>query len=225
MEAFTFDFKSLYDNLKPKLVKEAVQDAMNTCRPGWSTQKKKWILDLIDLSLRASVGKFKDDWYIQKNGVPTGGSLCVQLANITVFYLLNKAVYSQPRLMQNVKEAMRYIDDGAGFYHGSERSFKTWMNAVNEALQPYGLFIDESLIKEIDEFAPFLDILFCFDKNGQLQTDLFVKPIDARSYLNISSEHPKHIFSGIVYSQCLRLRRIIQQRSLETETCGTLSSV
>ena len=72
MKAFTFDFKSLYDNLKPELVKEAVQDAMNTCRPGWSTQKKKWILDLIDLSLRASVGKFKDDWNIKKNGVPTG---------------------------------------------------------------------------------------------------------------------------------------------------------
>ena len=125
---------------------------------------------------------------------------------------MNKAVYSQPRLMQNVKEVKRYIDDGAGFYAGSERSFKTWMNAVNEALAPYGLFIDESLIKDIDEFAPFLDILFCFDKNGQLQTDLFVKPTDARSYLNINSAHPNHIFSGIVYSQCLRLRRIINNQ-------------
>ena len=223
MKAFTFDFKSLYDNLKPELVKEAVQHAMQSCRPGWSTQKKKWILDLIDLSLRASIGKFKDNWYIQKNGVPTGGSLCVQLANITVFYLMNKAVYSQPRLMQNVKEAMRYIDDGAGFYVGSERSFNTWLNAVNQALQPYGLLIDESVIKEIGEFAPFLDVLFCFDKNGQLQTDLFVKPTDARSYLNISSAHPKHIFSGIVYSQCLRLRRIInnQERLKQrlTELC------
>ena len=79
------------------------------------------------------------------------------------------------------------------------------------------------MIKEIDEFAPFLDILFCFDKNGQLQTDLYVKPTDARSYLNISSAHPKHIFSGIVYSQCLRLRRIInnQERLKQrlTELC------
>ena len=86
------------------------------------------------------------------------------------------------------------------------------MNSVNEALQPYGLLIDESTIKEIDEFAPFLDILFCFDKNGQLQTDLYVKPTDARSYLNISSAHPKQVFSGIVYSQCLRLRRIINNQ-------------
>ena len=125
---------------------------------------------------------------------------------------MNKAVYSNLRLMQCVKELMRYIDDGAGFYVGSTRSFKIWMNAVNEALRPYGLFIDESVIKEIDEFVAFLDILFCFDKNGQLQTDLFVKPTDARSYLNISSAHPKHIFSGIVYSQCLRLRRIINNQ-------------
>ena len=209
MKAFTFDFKSLYDNLKPTLVKEAVEHAMEACRPGWSRPKRKWILDLIDMSLRSSIGKFKDSWYIQKNGVPTGGSLCVQLANITVFYIMNKAVYSKPRLMQNIKESKRYIDDGAGFYIGSERSFKTWMNSVNEALQPYGLLIDEYTIKDIDEFAPFLDILFCFDKNGNLQTDLYVKPTDARSYLNYNSAHPNHIFSGIVYSQCLRLRRII----------------
>ena len=217
MKAFTFDFKSLYDNLKPELVKEAVKHAMQTCRRGWSTAKRKWILDLIDISLRSAIGKFKDNWYIQKNGVPTGGSLCVQLANITVFYIMNKAVYSNERLMQCIKELKRYIDDGAGFYIGSERSFKTWLNSVNEALHPYGLLIDESVIKDIDEFAPFLDILFCFDKNGNLQTDLYVKPTDARSYLNYSSAHPNHVFSGIVYSQCLRLRRIINDKTrLET---------
>ena len=47
-------------------------------------------------------------------GVPTGGSLCVQLANITVFYFMNNAVYSKPEIMANVVEAKRYIDDGAG---------------------------------------------------------------------------------------------------------------
>ena len=48
-------------------------------------------------------------------GVPTGGSLCVQLANITVFYVTNYAVYSKPEMMANVVEAKRYIDDGAGW--------------------------------------------------------------------------------------------------------------
>ena len=209
MKAFTFDFKSLYDNLRPELVKEALQHAMQTCRPGWSHAKRDWIIQLVDISLRASIGKFKEHFYLQKNGVPTGGSLCVQLANITVFYIMNKAVYSKPQLMSNIKEGKRYIDDGGGFYVGSERSFKTWINTVNNLLQPYGLYIDEFLIKNINEYAPFLDIQFCFDLDGHLKTDLFVKPTDARSYLNFKSAHPKHVFSGIVYSQCLRLRRII----------------
>ena len=124
-----------------------------------------------------------------------------------------KVVYTNPRLMQNIKEAMRYIDDGAGFYLGSERSFNTWINAVNAALAPYGLLIDESVIKDIGEFANFLDILFGFDMNGSLQTDLYVKPTDSRSYLNYHSAHPKHVFSGVVYSQCLRLRRIINDKT------------
>ena len=92
---------------------------------------------------------------------------------------------------------------------GSHRSFLIWMNKVNEYLNPYGLFIDESGVKDVGEFIPFLDIQFCLDTNGLLQTDLYVKPTDARSYLHFSSAHPRPTFSGIVYSQCLRLRRII----------------
>ena len=64
MKAFTFDFKSLYDSLKPELVKEALQHAMETWRQGWSVAKRKWIEDLVDISLRSSVGKFQDDWYL-----------------------------------------------------------------------------------------------------------------------------------------------------------------
>ena len=187
MKAFTFDFKSLYDSLKPELVIEALRYAMVTCRPGWSDKKRKWILDLVKISLISSIGKFKDKFYLQKNGVPTGGSLCVQLANIAVYYIMNIAVYSNEDLMQYVKEVKRYIDDGAGFFLGSERMFTTWMSKVNEALAPYGLLIDESTIKNVGEYVPFLDIQFCFDDNGNLQTDLYVKPTDAQSYLNYTS--------------------------------------
>ena len=81
----------------------------------------------------------------------------------------------------HIKEVRCYIDDGGGFHMGSESSFRTCINQINEALQPYGLFIDESLIKEMAEVAPFLDILFCLDKNGKLLTDLIARPTDARS--------------------------------------------
>ena len=77
---------------------------MIECRPNWNQEKRKWVLDLIDISLRASIGKFKDKFYRQKKGVPTGGSLCVQLADITVYHIMREAVYSKPLLMTTVKK-------------------------------------------------------------------------------------------------------------------------
>ena len=58
----------------------------------------------------------------------------------------------------------------------------------------------------------FLDIKFWFDQDGNLQIDLFIKETDARSYLFFGSFHPNHVYSGIVYSQALRLRRIINNQ-------------
>ena len=58
----------------------------------------------------------------------------------------------------------------------------------------------------------FLDIRFCFDFDGNLQSDLYVKETDDRSYLYFGSSHANHVFSGTVDSQCLRLRRIINNQ-------------
>ena len=83
---------------------------------------------------------------------------------------------------------------------------------MNQNLAPFGLHIDESNICPTNTFVPFLDIQFCFDDSGSLQTDLYVKPTDSRAYLNFGSAHTKHTFSGIVYSGCFRLRRIINNQ-------------
>ena len=99
IKCFTFDFKSLYDSLEPTLVREAVSYAMDTCRLEWSADLKNWILSLIDFSLRASVAKYNNSWWKQKNGIPTGGSLCVQLANISVYYVMSQKVYDKPDKM------------------------------------------------------------------------------------------------------------------------------
>ena len=217
-KSFTYDFKALYDSLNPSLVIEALQHAMNTCRTPWSPEFKKWILDLATASLDSSIGLFEGTWYKQINGVPTGGSLCVQLANIAVFYILNKKVYTNPDLMKDVGSIKRYIDDGAGQFKGTHRQFTLWLKKVNELLSPYGLLIDESQIENVGSYVSFLDIKFMFDDSGELQTDLHVKATDSRAYLHFSSNHPNHVFSGVVYSQCLRLRRIINsQDRLKTQ--------
>ena len=127
------------------------------------------------------------------------GSLCVQLANITAFYEMYKKVYSQPNMMTNVLEIKRFIGDEQGFYLGTERQFNNWLAEVNRLIHPLGLYIDESNFKQYSLFINFLDILYCFDDEGELQTDLYIKETDSRSYLNFSSAHPNHTFSGNVY--------------------------
>ena len=152
---------------------------------------------------------YRDTWYRQRKGIPTGGTLCVQLANITVYYILSQTVYNNPLLMKDVISLKRYIDDGCGLYNGSKESFTNWIAEINSLIEPYGLNIDETSISDPGEYVNFLNIKFCFDNLGSLQTDLYIKPTDARSYLYYGSSHPNHVFSGVVYSSCLLLRRII----------------
>ena len=88
------------------------------------------------------------------------------------------------------------------------------MTEVNRRIRPYGLYIDESNFKKNSEFINFLDIKYCFNNAGALQTDLYRKETDSQAYLNFCSAHPNYTFSGNVYSQALRLRRIINSREI-----------
>ena len=178
-------------------------------RNEWSAEKKEWILSLVKLSLKSAVGQYGNTFYRQKKGVPTGGSLCVQLANIAVFYVMRKSVYNDETLMRKVPCLKRYIDDGAGFFDGTKRQFSEFMSVVNQRIGSLGLNIDEHCIEDPGSFVAFLDIQYTFDNEGTLQTDLFVKPTDSRAYLQYGSAHPNHVFSAIAYSQSIRLRRLV----------------
>ena len=63
------------------------------------------------------------------------------------------------------------------------------INSLNSALQPYGLIIDESTINGVNEYVPLFNIQFCIDINGNLQSDLLVKPTNAWPYFNFNSAH------------------------------------
>ena len=65
-----------------------------------------------------------------------------------------------------------------------------------------------------------MDVKFWFVQNNQVQTDLYQKLTDACHYFYFSSCHPNHVFSGIVYDQCLRLRKIINdEERLAEQLC------
>ena len=84
---FTMDFEQLYDSLSRDLVIMALKEAISVHRPFWSEDLIEWLIQSVILSLDSAAGEFGGEWYRAKCGVPTGGKLCVYLANIAVFYM------------------------------------------------------------------------------------------------------------------------------------------
>ena len=170
---------------------------------------------MINLSLSSSVAKFGDNWYRALNGIPTGNSLSVMLANITVYYVLRKVIYSAEVRPPELISLRRFVDDIGGMWNGSSRTFTRWADAINQQLEDkYGLSLKKDRNKAWDisdpgEFTTFLDVRFMFEANAGLITDINIKETDARMYLHFSSCHPRHVFNSVVYSQALRYRRII----------------
>ena len=222
-KCFTFDFASLYDSLSPALVLEATGYALEKVYTDWSKDKIDWVMSLIELSLRSSVGCYKGKWYQQKKGIATGGTICVELANITVCYVMEKILYSDPEMMKNVTSFKRFVDDCVGAFKGPVRLFRIWEKSIRDKLLEFGLKTDDFVVCKSGEPLPFLDIQFYFDCDGQLKTDLYRKPTDSPSFLNFSSHHPNHIFSSIVYSQAIRYRRIINSNEKFHQRLSELS--
>ena len=69
----------------------------------------------------ASVAKFGGFWYKAKDGVATGGKLCVYIANITVFYAFSMAIYLN--WDNNLLFLLRFVDDGIGGWIGDLNPF------------------------------------------------------------------------------------------------------
>ena len=181
LKPFSFDFTSLYDSLSPQLVLLAVKHAINQCRPDWNPEFTEWLLSNIEHSMQSAIGTHKSKWYKPVNGVPTGGSISVPLANIAVYYALYNNVYSNDNLMTKIHSMKRFIDDGVGLFNGSIRQFDAWKKEFTRVLAPYNLLIkpdDWQIATEPGRTIHFLDIEFTFSFKGMLLTDIQIKETD-----------------------------------------------
>ena len=131
---------------------------MEKHRPEWSSELRLWIKQLIELSCRSGVVKSNDKWYAAQKGIPTGGVPCVDIGNISVYFVLEHLVYQQHTRPSQLVSLLRYVDDGLGFWKGSEETFVSWMSSLNESsTDQFGLSFTYEFF-DTDQFANFLDI-------------------------------------------------------------------
>jgi len=92
----------------------------------------------------------------------------------------------------------RFIDD---IFIGSKNSID-----INEFTNTFG-YLKFNICN--DETVQFLDLEISLDKlYNKLNFSLYVKKTNTFSYLNVNSNHPKHIFKNIPKSLFIRVRRI-----------------
>ena len=202
VQLFTLDVKALYPNINPVYVPTAVEVALDVTTD-FSTERKNMIINLVKFSISNATVHYRDCWYKMLEGVPTGGSDSVCLANIYMKWVVMKFSSTVNIAASNFScsiTLLRYIDDLFGGWLGTYRQFKHFISSFNNFGKEYGITFDK---EQFGDTVNFLDVLVS-NNSGSIVTDLYIKPTDARRYLHRSSFHPGHTFSGIPFSQMRR---------------------
>ena len=223
MFGFNMDVVALYDSLSHTLILEAIDDAINSHRPEWTSPFRTWLKDMVSLSFKSAVLKNKDDWFLPIRGIPTGGCISVEVANLAVYFALKNLLYSRQIFDSAFPLFIRFIDDTTGIWTSQRCEFISWFDSFrSESVNRFGLDFTYTF-NNITSYTQFLDIQYTF-KEGKLTTDLFKKPTDANRYLHYKSYHPRHLFKNVVYSQAIRYRRIISDNETFSSRLNDLSS-
>ena len=192
---YSCDFESLYSNIKPDHAIEVISLHLHLK----TDILRKYKLDLISirkilqLIFENNIFKYKDNFFIQKIGIPMGCIAGPTIANIYIYILEADWLNMNPEIIY-----YRFIDDifiAAKFLINLE-IFKA-------------LFLYLKLNIEQNDIVSFLDLLIKFDSlTNQLHFNLYIKPTNTHGYLLTSSNHPKHVFTNIIVTLVTRIRRI-----------------
>ena len=139
-------------------------------------------------------------------GIPTGGSLSRQIADIFLHWILFIKITPNISLIQAIRFWKRFIDDVIGIWRGTKRSFLNFVNQINKETMKYGIKFPANEI-QFGRSVHCLDLSAYLDENNVVHYRGYTKPTDAKRYLNPNSFHPRSIFSSIPFSQMLRTVR------------------
>lgn len=130
--------------------------------------------------------------YRQLRGVPMGGSISVDLANICMNILLDDRVSSFNLIHNNaIKLTKKYVDDLFFIINKKYKSFLLpHFNNFHNDLQ-------FTMEEESNNSLPFLDMLVIRNLDGSLITDWYHKQTYSGRLLNYFSSHPQHQISNV----------------------------
>ena len=104
----TLDVDALYPNIRPDIALRALHDAL-TSATKFSDEEVQMIIEMARFCIENSVVHYRGKWYRSKSGLPTGGPESGSIANIVVYFVLEKILLVDPKLSQLNKMVSRKI--------------------------------------------------------------------------------------------------------------------
>ena len=196
----TLDVDALYPNIDQRLAMVAIEDALRTCTE-YTEELIQTVLDLTMFCLQNSVVHHRGSWYRSMDGVPTGGPESGSAANIYVKWFLDKKLLVDPRISakNKIDTRRRFLDDLWFPWVGTKLDFNSFLDTLNDIGKQ-----DKFTLKgSVNTTVEFLDVRMTIE-NGAIKTSIYIKPTDAKRYLNRRSDHGGHMFKAIPFSQFRR---------------------
>ena len=150
---------------------------------------KDAIISFIELSVESAYIAFEDKVYKPNVGIPTGGSLSRQIADIFLHWLLFIKIFPKISDVQAIKLWERFIDDCIGIWRGSRRPFHMLLNSMNRETMKYGIKFPINEV-QFGKEVNFLDLTLYLENDNTIQYHGYTKPTDSKRYLNPKSFHP-----------------------------------
>ena len=202
---FTLDVEGLYPSIQPELALQAIREVLSADKT-IDKNTKNAIAHFIELSFENAYISYKNECFKSKIGIPTGGSLSRQIADIFLHWIMFIKMTPKLNTHQAIQFWKRFIDDCIGIWRGTKRSFDNFVAQLNAETMKYGIKFP---IKEIQfgKSVHFIDLRVYLDNNNIIHYQGYSKPTDSKRYLNPSSFHPRSVFNAIPFSQMLRTLR------------------
>ena len=146
-----------------------------------------------------------------------GTKVASTYATFTIGYLEQKSyeriedIFGLTFKREFISSWKRFLDDCFISWTKSKADLDNLKNMLN-TLHEYIKFTVESNVSQL----PFLDC-FVIKRNTGIETDIFYKPTDSKTYLLFTSSHPKHSKISIPFSLARRLRTIISEEETFTK--------
>ena len=197
----TLDVDALYPSIRLDLAVEALEDALHVATH-FSEKQIEMILCLKRICIENSVIHYRGTWYCSTLGIPTGGPESGSIANIVVYFVMEKKLLIHPDIsrLNKISNRRRFLDDVWFGWLGTSRQFSTFRTALNRIGSTFGITFKGDVGPAVD----FLDVSITLKENGGLETKLFIKPTDASRYLHRRSDHGSHTFRSTPFSQFRR---------------------